>query len=67
MLADQGELGGIMMQMQKEKKTAEHYLLCRFATPFLRQEKKHVRQNMTTQKHLQLPRHLLLHFVFTAN
>lgn len=28
MLADQGELDGIMMQMQKEKKTAEHYLLC---------------------------------------
>lgn len=24
-------------------------MLCRFATPFLRQEKKHVRQNMTTQ------------------
>ena len=28
MLADRGELDGIMMQMQKDKKTAEHYLLC---------------------------------------
>lgn len=28
MLADRGELDGIMVQMKQDKKTAEHYLLC---------------------------------------